>query len=95
MTEHGGEDTPCGRMEEEREVEEREEDRPARVEEQEARSVAHGEREEVVAEVEPACEPGGDGKLREGVHRRKKEGRGVGVSCSGRVEEMGIGDVPR
>ena len=64
MTEHGGEDTPCGRMEEEREVEEREEDRPARVEEQEARSVAHGEREEVVAEVEAADEPGGDRELR-------------------------------
>ena len=76
MTEDGGEDATGGRVEEEREVEEREEDRPARVEEQEARPVAHGEREEVMPEVEPAREPGGDGKLREGVRRREKREEG-------------------
>ena len=74
MAEDRGKDTPSGRVEEEREVEEREENRPARVEEQEARPVAHGEREEVVSEVEPACEPSGDSKLREGVRPREKEG---------------------
>ena len=41
VAEDAGQDTAGGRVQEERKVEEREEDRPARAEEQEARAVAH------------------------------------------------------
>ena len=66
MAEDAGQDTAGGRVQEERKVEEREEDRPARAEKQKARAVANVNGEEVVPEVEPAHEPGGDRKLRHG-----------------------------
>ena len=59
MAEDAGEDASSRRVDEERKVEEAEEDCPTRDEEQEPRPVAHGEREVVMPEVEPAHEPGG------------------------------------
>ena len=92
MAEDGGHDAPGGGVEEERKVEEREEDRPARAEEQEARPVAHREREEVVPEVEPAHEPGRDRELRRG--RRVSVGRGEGRGGDARAS-VAAGDLPR
>ena len=59
MAGDAGHDAARGRVEEERKVEEREEDGPARAEEEEARAVAHVDGEVVVAEIKPAHEPGG------------------------------------
>lgn len=58
MAEDTGQEAARG-VEEECEVEETEEDRPAGCEEQEPRAVAHVDGEVVVAEIKPAHEPGG------------------------------------
>lgn len=63
MAEDAGHDPPGRRVEEQREVEEGEEDRPAGGEEQVPRAVAHVDGEVVMAQVEPAHEPRRDGEL--------------------------------
>ena len=63
MAEDAGQDTAGRRVQEERKVEEREEDRPARAEEQETRAVAHIEGEVIMSKVVPTHEPGGDREL--------------------------------